>query len=212
LLALSGVSFAGEAPDSPAPAGGNTAAAPTHPDEEQALAAAVEEMTDIRDIKPPEIYGSAVPWGLLAVVSGVLGAALVLFALWRRRRRSRTLAAGPPPPPPDETALAALAALGAQTGLSDKALYFELSAILRAYLDGRFHLDTAERTTEELLPVIRDLPAGTELRSALADLFRFADPIKYADRLAGESRRAADLGFADTFVRATRPVTETADV
>jgi hypothetical protein len=143
---------------------------------------------------------------------GAAAAALLAFWIWRRLRRTDALAAAPPPEPADARALAALAALRQQAGLPDKAIYFELSSILRDYIDQRFRLDTLEMTTEELLPVIRDLPTRAELRSALADLFRFADPVKYADTAAGESRRISDLGFADDFVRATRAAPEAADV
>jgi hypothetical protein len=211
LLGVVGPALSGDPPPQTDPAGG---AAPSSPptseaEENPALAAAVAEMTDIRDIKPPQIYGRGIPWLAVAAAGA---AALLAFWIWRKRRGTGALAAAEPPAPAHERALAALAALRQNAGLPDKAVYFELSAILRDYIDQRFRLDTLEMTTEELLPVIRELPTRAELRSALADLFRFADPVKYADASVGESQRVADLGFADDFVRATRAAPEAADV
>lgn len=177
------------------------------------LAKQVEHMEDIRDIRPPLPYGWDPRWriagGALALTAALVG---LLYFLRRRRRRGPRAAVEPPPPPPHEVAWAGLTALQGRLGDPDKTFYFELSTLLRTYLDGRYGLDALEKTTDELLPAVRGLPEPAELRASLAELFRFSDPVKYADLAAGEERKRADLETATRFVRATSRPPEGADV
>lgn len=169
------------------------------------VTAEVDRMTDIRDIKPSAPYAAGTGW--LPIAAALLGllACLGAWLAWRRRRARPKETGGIPLLPPHAEALEAIHGLRRKQEIGDKAFYFELSSILRAYLDARFGLETAEKTTEEVLPVLKDVTLAQELRSELADLLRFADPVKYADAAAGESRRAAHIHFAEAFVNATAP-------
>ncbi len=167
------------------------------------LAEQVAAMQDIRDIRPPLSYGWDPRWRLALAALGLLAAALpVLYALRRRSRRPREAAAATAEPP-HQVALAGLAALEGRLDEPDKRFYFDLSALLRTYLDARYGLDTREKTTEELLPLVRGLPEPADLRTVLAELLRGADPVKYADAALGLDRKRADLAAAGRFVRAT---------
>jgi pimeloyl-ACP methyl ester carboxylesterase len=95
--------------------------------------------------------------------------------------------------PPEERARAELEALVREAGLGDKEFYFRLCGALRLLLDGRYGADTLERTTEELVPVLRGLPLDDATRASLVELFRAADPVRYADAGATSGRRGADL-------------------
>lgn len=211
----SGIVPGGEAATSADPASSDTSPRdPPSPEagEDPALAEAVAKMTDILDIRPPEPYGWDPRWRLGIVAALLLAAVTALLWFLRRRRQIPGDETTVSPAPSDETALAELASLANGQGVSDKAFYFRLSAILRAYVDARFGLDTMERTTEELLPAVRQLPVEAAVRSALVELFRFADPVKYADAAAGGDARAAHLTAAEAFVRATRHSAEASDV
>lgn len=170
---------------------------------------ASEELTDIIDIKPPVSYGWDSRWiiFLLLALAAILVAIAVLI-IWKKRRRSKTGELSIPAEPEDVTALSALSELAAADNIQDRVFYFSLSSIIRAYLDGRFGLDTMEKTTEELLPIIKKLQIETERRSALADLLRSADPVKFASVHAGQVRREQDLKFVESFIKATRRVAE----
>lgn len=173
----------------------------------------VGQMKDIRDIRPPLSYGWDPRWRI-AGVALILAAAAVglLYYLRRRPKRGPRVAAEAPTAPPHEVALGGLADLGRRLDDPDKTFYFELSTLLRGYLDGRYGLDTLEKTTDELLPAVRGLPEPAELRACLAELFRYSDPVKYADLAAGEERKRADLETATRFVRTTSRPLEGADV
>lgn len=159
--------------------------------------AALEQMSDIRDIRPPVPYGWDPRWGVGAAVAGLLAAGVgLLWWLRRRRQQSAPQAAAAPPVPLEEVARGELAALAREAGLPDKEFYFRLCTAVRRYLDGRYGVDTLERTTEELGPTLRGLPLEEASRGALMTLFRRADPVRYADAAAPEEERRADLAAA----------------
>lgn len=113
-----------------------------------------------------------------------LGLALALFGgvfayrRWRYRPRVR------PPKPPWEVAYDRLRALdekrlpeAGQYGL----FYIQLSAILRAYVEDRFHLHAPEQTTEEFLEeAARSGAVNDAHQQLLAEFLRHCDRVKFA--------------------------------
>ncbi len=158
-----------------------------------------ETMQDILDIKGPLALPPLWwPWLLAALL--LLLAGFLAWWLWRRRR-PRPL---PPPPAPHETALRALEALEREPGLADRDFYYQLSALLRGYLEARFQLPALEMTTEELVPRLEALAIPTASRLETARLLRRADPVKYAGRAAPAAMRHQDLETVRSLVLATR--------
>jgi hypothetical protein len=149
----------------------------------------------------------------LYIAGGVLAAGLgaVIALLVRRRLRSRRPAVPPPPPrPAHEVAMEKLDRLGARLaeGGDLRPFYFELSEAIREYLGGRFGFDSLELTTEELIAIVRRVPAdetrgvlGSEIEGWLSgcDLVKFA---KFSPSV--EQARGA-LETAIRMVEATRP-------
>lgn len=163
-----------------------------------------EVMKDIIDIRPPVSYGWDRRWLYLLLCIAAVLALIGVLSLRKRRKRRDTFPGFLPPEPEDLVAMNRLRALSSEDALTDREFYFRLSAIARAYLDGRYGLDTMENTTEELLPIIRRLEADRDRLEGLAELFRFSDPVKFASFTAGEARRKADLEVVRNFVHATR--------
>ncbi len=166
-------------------------------------------MTDIHDIKPlvSVPLPGAIPRGLWFILLGLAGAALV-GAGWvylRKRGRCGKPTHSPPPPPPEVVAREALDALGAERGIDEKHFYFRLSAILRAYLDGRFGLETLEMTTEELLPAMEGTGMARPLKSELREFLAFSDPVKFGDVIPEQLRRDRDIDFVRRLVERTQP-------
>ena len=162
---------------------------------------------DVRDVKPPEqLPFDWRPYGIAAAVLaavGLLGAALYL--LLNRPKRQRVV----PARPPHELALAALNRLRSR-GLVEQGqfevYYVELSAIIRHYLENRFHLRAPEMTTEEFLgTVARDTRLVPAHRRLLGEFLSQADLVKFARHLP--TLRDAETAYdaARRFVDDTRP-------
>ena len=162
---------------------------------------------DIRDIKPPEqLPFDWRPYGIAAAVAagiGLLGTGLYL--LLNRPKRQRVV----PARPPHEVALGALNRLRSR-GLVEQGqfevYYVELSAIIRHYLEDRFHLRAPEMTTEEFLATVaRDGRLIAAHRRLLGEFLSQADLVKFARHLP--TLRDAETAYdaARRFVDDTRP-------
>jgi hypothetical protein len=166
-------------------------------------------MTDIHDIKPltSVFLPGSFPKSLWYLMAGLLLAGLLVgvYRIWRKKQRPRDISPSEILRPPEVVAREALAALAAAPEIAAKAYYFRLSAILRAYLSGRFGVDGLEMTTEELLPAVERLGIDRTLKSGIKDFLLFSDPVKFADFSASMSRRNSDLEFVSGFVKQTTP-------
>ena len=119
-------------------------------------------------------------WYLAAVLVLLVAAAIALF-LWLR---SRTTNGAVIERPPHTIALEALLALRRARLLEEgrqPEFYVRLSAIVREYVERRFHLRAPEMTTQEFLTAAqasRELPG--EFRSRLSGFLGEADLVKFA--------------------------------
>ena len=160
-------------------------------------------LNDYRSIKPePAQLSDYLPWliaGALALLA--LGGAFWFFA--RARENDAPPAPAAPPPPPHEVALAELAVLRKRTDLDDKAYYSRLDHVLRRYLEDRYRVPALERTSGEVVRLLRDrdLPDAAELGRLLGHV----DLIKFARAEGSPAERSAAVDRVEAFVRATLP-------
>lgn len=163
---------------------------------------------DIRDIRGPISIPSS--WLVPLVVLGallLLAAVALLVRRWWRRRGAVT----PPPPPPDVVALARLEAARA---LLDPAhareFCFAVSETVREYIEARFAVLAARRTTEEFLHELVRAPAGELARHAasLEGFLRASDLVKFARARLAKDEMEEMHASACRFVRDTRPGTD----
>jgi hypothetical protein len=142
---------------------------------------AAMQFTDIAG--PPPIKGVLSRyWQVWAAVgAAVLPALAVLAYLYRRRQREIRLA---PPPPPWEVAYQRLRELDQrQLPKAGKygPYYVDLSAILRYYIEDRFHVHAPEQTTPEFLAVASGSGLFTDDQQKLISGFlRHSDRVKFA--------------------------------
>ena len=131
---------------------------------------------DLLDIKPPlELDpgdGTGPLWWVLALLL-IAGAALLWWAFHRPAKE-------PAPPAPDTIAQRKLRESWAL--LDTPALFVEAVAdILRVYLEDRFKAHAPERTTEEFLNELSQMPQMTsEQKELLGQFLKFCDFPKFA--------------------------------
>ncbi|MCH9652058.1 MAG: hypothetical protein K0U98_27760 [Deltaproteobacteria bacterium] len=162
------------------------------------------ESADIRDVKPLRQVKDQQPWGWIGAGILALSAAIALF-LWWRRRPAKVV----PPVPAHELAFRALDELR-DTNFEDaeavRRFYFQISEVVRNYVEGRFGLNATDLTTEEILPALELLPQlsqqpAEDLRSFLLH----TDQVKFADQTPTEEDIKNTYESALGFVEATRP-------
>jgi len=99
-----------------------------------------------------------------------------------RLRKSTPIA--PPPVPPAELARRALAQLersGAADAPDQGPFAFDISAILRVYLQGRFGFSAFQMTTSEVLRALPDeLARDGQLEQAIRTVLEASDRVKFA--------------------------------
>lgn len=139
---------------------------------------------DIRDIKPPLAVGSET---LPFVVGGVLFLLLAAAGyLWWRKRRTVAVVGQLPPVdtrPVWEIAKERLLILKNSGLLSEnriKEYHFQLSEIVRWYLERRFGILALEQTTEEIRAALKKIDFPRRLFSTAIGLLDFCDLAKFA--------------------------------
>jgi hypothetical protein len=172
------------------PAASGTAASPA------ARSTAAAE--DIRDIRGPRPVAS--PWVLWALAGGGILAASIAYALWRWIRRRRNV----PEPSDFEVALGRLEAAHAlmQPGRA-REFSIEVSGIVREYIERRFRVMAAHRTTHEFLHdlVHSAAPALAAHRESLGEFLQSCDLAKFGGWNLTIEQMSAMLESARRFIR-----------
>lgn len=166
---------------------------------------------DIREIKPLRPIERDRVWWIAALALAAF--TLAALGLWYLRRR-RALPAAAPLEPADERAFRELDALRA-TDFEDSAavrrFYFQISEVVRSYVEGRFGLNATDLTTEEILvrlPTIAELAEAD--RAALGAFLEHTDRVKFAEHVPSSAEIQQTWEGALGFVEATRPRPEAA--
>ena len=179
------------------------------------VAGVIAEDADLAAIQPRDVVGPVgVPRDrrMLWYAGAALLALVALVALLFRWLRAREAAHAAVVRPPHEVALEALARLRRARLLEDARqpeFYVRLSAIIREYVEARFHLRAPEMTTEEFLQAAqsnRELPA--EYRSRLSGFLGEADLVKFARHVPTVEQGERAYEAAVDFVSRTSPVAE----
>jgi hypothetical protein len=165
-----------------------------------------EDAADIRDVKPPRRSSGWIRWLWIGGAALALAAALFAWWWWRRRKREAQQA---PALLPHELALRELDRLR-RTDFSSLAelrrYYFEISEVLRRYVEARFGLNATDLTTEEILArssELRDLAGAQSI--SLREFLVATDRVKYAAMVPTESEIEQTYELALSFVESTRP-------
>jgi hypothetical protein len=162
------------------------------------------------DLKPAKttidpMLGRRSPWPWILGAAAIALVAIAGVYATRAARRRRVVRAQVSA---YEAALAALAALerrGAPGADDADAWFVELSAIVRRYLEGRFHVRAPELTTEEFLNEARRSAELDDVhRDRLIEFLERCDRVKFAGWRPAPEESLATLGAARVFVEETR--------
>jgi hypothetical protein len=165
------------------------------------------DTVDIMDLKPQQAAGKRpllwlwVLLGALALTAGIIAARHFIIA------RKKPLPPPAPKPPYDE-AIEAIAALEAKQHLMKgmvRDYVFELSDILKRYIERSFGTNAAEFTTEEMLAWLGISPLDKSLRASMEWFFRATDPVKFAKYLPDQKSIDRFMVEVRNFLDATKP-------
>jgi len=140
---------------------------------------------DIRDIKPPVYFTTN--YSFLIVIAAIIVLAIFGFFITRflkEKLKKKASIPSVPPKPAHIIAYEALEALQVKYLIQHgkiKECFFELSGIIRRYIENRFSIRAPEMTTEEFLTSIRDSGILTGLHKNLVKRFlELCDIVKFA--------------------------------
>lgn len=162
-------------------------------------------MQDIHDIRPPVAMGTdpLIVWVVLAVILSVVIISLIVFFVkkrgLRKRQRSDTLAL-PDSIPPFRRALDALQRLKDQQNADARIFHFELSMVLRQYLDSSFHCHTREMTSQQFIKALSGMKLSTGVKPAMIRFVNTSDPIKYGGVVPDGQQIIDDIQRVESWV------------
>ena len=157
----------------------------------------IRDVKPLRDPPPSPIW----PWVLMAAAVLVL---VGLWLWWRRRRRRAEIERRVPP---HELAYQELDRLR-RTDFEDLAqlreYYFQISEVLRRYVEGRWGLNATDLTTEEILPRLVDLQGlDADQEQGFEQFLHATDRVKYAAQVPQEREIEETYELALGFVEST---------
>jgi hypothetical protein len=169
-----------------------------------------DEENDIRDIKSLYLIPKDFRW-LIYSVSAVL-LCWIGRMIWKWKKKKEAMPV--PAVPPHEIALARLHALRMQwekRAILFKALHYELSETVRAYLEGQYKLRATDMTFDEIrqrLKIVAGL--GIAEKSILLNFLGQTDRVKFTDFTPSDSETNSLIVLALSFVEQTLPKTRMA--
>ncbi len=140
------------------------------------------EKADIRDIRGPEsIYNLTYVYVILAIIVVIIIIVLIVRLLKKRKKTQEIII---PPRPAHEIAYEALRELMGRDYLKAgkvREYYFELSDIVRHYIEDRFQMKAPEMTTEEFLATLKYSGVlNSEQKGDVRDFLSHCDMVKFA--------------------------------
>lgn len=168
------------------------------------------DTVDLKDLKSQQISGNPPLWWvwlLLSAIILIIGIIIIKRLITKKPQVSQEI----PKLPPYEEAIAALKELERKKYLERgliREYVFEISEILKRYIERRFNVNASEFTTEEMVAWlgISDLEKPT--RDSVEWFFRTSDPIKFARYIPEEPTLDRFTKTTYDFINATRPLLE----
>lgn len=169
----------------------------------------VDTTQAIRDIKGPK----DAPWNIKEIVPYLIGGAvallLVAFLIYyfkKRKVKPAVVIEKKPEIPAHIIALQQLHNLQSEKLWQEgkyKMYQIRLSDIVRVYIEGRFHINAMEQTTDETMRSFRAVNLPEELRFKLKQVLVLSDMVKFAKEQPLPAENEKSMEDALAFVNAT---------
>lgn len=160
---------------------------------------------DIQDL--PIGFQDIWPW-LAGIALGILLIGLPIFLIFYRKAKPTAFRRPPPPPvPAHEVAMRRLAQLEAEKRWQKgdfRGYYFELSYIIRAYLEDRYQILALESTTDHILRDVSGQLQDLKQTERLKQLLQMAELAKFAKAQPEMQENMANMDIAREFVKKTQ--------
>ena len=166
------------------------------------------EKADIRDIKGPVgLYNLKYIYIVLAIIAVIMLIVLIVRFLKKRTKPQEIII---PPRPAHEIAYEALRELMSRDYIRAgkvREYYFELSNILRHYIEDRFHLKAPEMTTEEFLAALKYSEVlNRDQKDVIREFLSHCDMVKFAKYLPDEKEVASSYDSAKKLIDGTKEI------
>jgi hypothetical protein len=159
-----------------------------------------------------DVRGATKPWQDIALEIGVVVVLLVILVvgIWYARKKylenKKTKALIPvlPPIPPYEKAIKAFTLIEQEALYEkgeDKLYYTQLTDVLRTYLEGQFGMDCFEKTSSEIMQVVKTQKALSSSRQGLRFVLETADIVKFAKGKPSSEEHMQCLELAKAVVK-----------
>jgi hypothetical protein len=166
------------------------------------------DTVDIKDLKAQQMSGRAPLWWIWVVAFAVLIIAVIFLykkLLSKKQQPEKSI----PLLPPYEEAIAAIKELEQKKHLSRgliREYVFELSEILKRYIERRFSVNASEFTTEEMIAWLGVSGLDAKIKQSVDWFFRTSDPVKFARHIPEEITTNRFMKETMDFLTATRPL------
>lgn len=159
-------------------------------------------------IDAPMTWREWLPYAAIPLMLVILG--LIIWYLYNKQKEKPRQMLAPIPVPKEPAHVVALRQLEAleraelwQAG-DYKEYHDRVSAILRGYIEGRFHIEALENTTEELLVTFNKVPVPRLQVEQLREVLIIADLAKFAKVEPLPEENAKSLMLSRDFIQATK--------
>ncbi len=172
------------------------------------------DTAEIRDIKGPvSLFNYTFAYSVLAVVAVIVIIVLTVIFLRKRRKPEMVVELLRPA---HEIAYEDLKELMGRDYLKSgkvQEFYFEVSGIIRRYIENRFQLRAPEMTTEEFLVTLKSAEVlNSEQKGSMEAFLLHCDMVKFAKYHPGEKEIDTSYESAKKFIDQTREDRQTSDV
>ena len=170
-----------------------------------------EQASGIKDIKGPYSMNNYMYLYIILAVIAVIAIIIALIMYMKKKKAAKEIII--PRPPAHETALKALRELMEKDYIRTgniQEYYFELSNIVRHYLEDRFSMQAPEMTTEEFLVLLRDTDKlNADQKALLRQFLAHCDMVKFAKHLPDEHEIESSYEHAKRLIEQTKEITIT---